>query len=133
MPPKRAHKRPPKAAPKPTITDEPEAPRFNPDAFLRSWGPQSLPQHNGFRAAIEKAFDIEPTDDYIYQAHPAKFTLPQVQVAIDHGNMHGLHAWYRDDSGQQVRRYMSATLPYTSALNPTVAFRSFANDNMSNS
>jgi hypothetical protein len=105
MPPKRVHKRPPKAVPKPTTPDGPEAPRFNGDAFLYSWGPQSLPQHNGFRAAIEKAFDIDPTSDYVYQASPAEFTLSQVQVAIDHGSMHGLHGWYKDEHDQQVCSY----------------------------
>jgi hypothetical protein len=113
MPPKRVHKRPPKAAPKATTPEEPEVPKFNPDALIHSWGPHSLPQHNGFRAAIEKAFDIEPTDDYVYHAS-VSVTLPQVQVAIDHGNMHGLHAWYRNENGQQVLRYTSFILPRSS-------------------
>lgn len=102
MPPKRVHKRPPKPAPKPITPDEPEAIRFNADAFLYSWGPHSLPQHNGFRAAIEKAFDIDPTSDYVYRADPAAVTLPQAQVAIDHGSARGFHAFYLDENGLQV-------------------------------
>lgn len=102
MPPKRVHKRPPKSALKPTTPDEPEAPRFNADAFLYNWGPHSLPQHNGFRAAIEKAFEIEPTSDYVYRADPAAVTLMQAQVAIDHGSARGFHAFYLGEDGGVV-------------------------------
>lgn len=102
MPPKRVHKRPSKPAPKQLAPDEPGGPRFNADAFLYKWGPQSLPHHNGFRAAIEKAFDIDPTSDYVYRADPAAVTLPQAQVAIDHGSARGFHAFYLDENGLQV-------------------------------
>jgi len=74
---------------------------FSADIFLELWGPQFLPKNNDFRGAIVRAFGLEPTDDYVYHA-VASVTLTQVQVAIDHGNKNGMHAWYRDENGQQV-------------------------------
>jgi hypothetical protein len=74
---------------------------YNPEEFFRSWDPALVPQNNDLRSAINKAFSLEPVDDYVYHA-TASVTLAQVQVAIDHGNKNGLHAWYRDETGEQV-------------------------------
>jgi hypothetical protein len=74
---------------------------FNPDEFFYHWNPSLAPQNNDLRSAINKAFNLQPTDDYIYHA-TASVTLAQVQVAIDSGDRNGLHAWYRNDNGEQV-------------------------------
>jgi hypothetical protein len=74
---------------------------FYPDQFLNSWHPASIPQNNDLRTAIVKSFRLKQTDDYVYHAI-ASVTLSQVQVAIDHGDVNGMHAWYRDVAGQQV-------------------------------
>ncbi len=74
---------------------------FYPDQFLNTWHPAGIPQNNDLRTAIVKSFRLKQTDDYVYHAI-ASVTLSQVQVAIDHGNVNGMHAWYRDIAGQQV-------------------------------
>jgi hypothetical protein len=75
---------------------------FDPAAFFKSWKESSTPQNNDLRTAINKAFNLRPEDDYVYHAN-ASVTLTQVQVAIDHGDVNGLHAWYKDQEGQQVQ------------------------------
>ncbi|KAF2136303.1 uncharacterized protein K452DRAFT_280141 [Aplosporella prunicola CBS 121167] len=68
---------------------------FDPDAFLATWSAaSSLPlQNNDLRTAIIRAFDLPPTDDYVYHA-VASVTLAQVQHALGFGGKHGLHGWY---------------------------------------
>jgi hypothetical protein len=74
---------------------------FDPDDFFRSWDASLVPQNNDLRSAINKAFNLLPTDDYVYHA-TASLSLAQVQVAIDNGNKNGLLAWYREENGEQV-------------------------------
>ena len=46
-------------------------------------------------------FNLPEDDNYVYHAI-ASVTLAQVQVAIDHGAVSGLHAWYFDREGRPV-------------------------------
>jgi hypothetical protein len=75
---------------------------FKPERFLGSWDPTFLPVNNDLRSSIVQAFGLAPDDDYVYHAI-ASVTLTQVQAAIDHGDANGMHAWYRDEAGIQVR------------------------------
>ncbi len=76
---------------------------FIPDRFLEKWaiGEFSAPQGNDLESAIKKVFGLNDDDQYVYHAI-ATVTLRQVQSAINQRDKHGLHAWYRDDAGQQV-------------------------------
>lgn len=76
---------------------------FDPDEFFDSWTAESLPRGNDFRGAITAAFKLRPDDDYVYRAEAAAVTLAQVQHAIGFGGRNGLHAWYVDDDGNEVR------------------------------
>ncbi|KAL9598665.1 MAG: hypothetical protein Q9219_004334 [cf. Caloplaca sp. 3 TL-2023] len=74
---------------------------FDPDSFFDLWGNEAkslLPQGNDLRSSIIAAFDLAPSDNYVYHAL-ASVTLGQVQEAIKHGGEHGLHNWYSDSSG----------------------------------
>jgi hypothetical protein len=76
---------------------------FDARQFLHDWDAEScVPRNNDLRTAINTAFKLKPEDDYTYHAN-ASVTLAQVQVAIDHGDVNGLHAWYRDEQGRQAR------------------------------
>ncbi|KAF2418939.1 hypothetical protein EJ08DRAFT_46370 [Tothia fuscella] len=75
--------------------------KFDPNLFFYHWNDSLTPQNNDLRTAINKAFGLRPEDDYVYHA-VASVTLAQAQVAIDHGDVNGLHAWYRDEIGQQI-------------------------------
>ncbi len=76
---------------------------FIPDRFLEKWavGEFSAPQANDLESAIKKVFGLNDNDQYVYHA-TASVTLGQVQFVINQADKHGLHAWYRDDAGQQV-------------------------------
>ncbi|KIW00133.1 uncharacterized protein PV09_08311 [Verruconis gallopava] len=95
---------------------------FDPVRFLESWNASTrAPQNNDLRAAIMNAFGLKPTDDYVYHAI-ASVTLAQVQVAIDHGSANGMHAWYRDEAGQQIAPPSQADIEaYTQIFSPTTA------------
>lgn len=86
---------------------------FDAEQFLATWDAKSIPQNNDLRTAIVKAFRLKQTDDYVYHAI-ASVTLLQVQVAIDHGDLNGMHAWYRDGNGQQVVPTLVITSSYPS-------------------
>jgi hypothetical protein len=75
---------------------------FDPDQFFDNWNDDCLPKDDHLQGAIIQAFKLKPTDDYVYHAI-ASVTLNQVQTAINHGGTHGLHAWYRDENGEQVK------------------------------
>lgn len=77
---------------------------FEPDRFLHSWDLEGLPVKNNLRSAIVQAFGLREDDNYVYHA-TASVTLAQVQTAIDHGDANGMHAWYRDEAGNQVRGF----------------------------
>lgn len=74
---------------------------FDPDTFFEQWDESIAPVDNHLQACIQRAFKLKPNDDYVYHAI-ASVTLEQVQVAINHGNANGMHAWYRDGKGEQV-------------------------------
>lgn len=77
--------------------------QFDPEAFLSSWNPDdALPQNDDLRTSISKAFQLPASDKYVYRA-VAAVTLEQVQQVIGFGGQHGLHGWYVDDEGKQVR------------------------------
>jgi hypothetical protein len=77
---------------------------FNPDTFLEEWSEEKYsPSYSGKPLArcLGEAFDIPPTDSYVYRAH-AETTLHITQRAIDAKGQHGLHGWYHDDDGNSV-------------------------------
>jgi hypothetical protein len=75
---------------------------FHPDEFFDNW-PQTAPaiKEQTFEKFIQKAFQLKVPDDYVYHAM-ASVSLSQVQKAIDAGDAHGLHDWYRDKGGVKV-------------------------------
>ena len=81
---------------------------FDPGQFLDRWQASDVPQDNNLGDSIRTSFGLKPTDDYVYHA-VASVTLAQVQVAIHHGDANGMHAWYRDESGQQVAQRIALT------------------------
>lgn len=86
---------------------------LNPDTFFETWavdGPNLLPKNNDFRTSIIKTFGLPSNDDYVYHA-TASVTLAQVQNAINFGGTNGLHAWYLDDEGKQVRYEIISSPP----------------------
>lgn len=91
-----------KAAPAPPAVTAGSS-RFRPDEFLDTWDAKNVPQQHDLKSAIIQAFSLNATDDYVYHAI-ASVTLGQVQAAIDHGAANGMHAWYRDEAGDQVTR-----------------------------
>ena len=74
---------------------------FDPNQLLDSWKPEFAPQNDNLKEAIQKTFGLKQNDNYVYHAI-ASVTLAQVQVAIEHGGSNGMHAWYRDEAGNQV-------------------------------
>lgn len=76
---------------------------FNPDKFFQAWAERHIrsPESDDLRSAIISAFGLPANDRYVYHAI-ASVTLSQVQEAINHGGEHGMHAWYSDESGEQV-------------------------------
>ena len=91
---------------------------FHPDILLLKWSQsqKTLPLDKDFRNSIIKTFSLPQSDTYVYHAI-ASVTLSQVQEAIDHGGEAGLHAWYRDESGNTVCSSLSPVYP------PTLGFR----------
>lgn len=78
--------------------------KFNPNTFLDEWSEEKyspLYSDKPLAQCIGEAFDIPPTDDYVYRAQ-AETTLLATQRAIDAKRQHGLHAWYTDDKGKPV-------------------------------
>lgn len=76
---------------------------FEPNEWLDAWDTSKAPLETDFASAIRNAFGLNPKDNYVYHA-VASVTLAQVQVAIDHEDENGMHAWYRDEGGAQVTR-----------------------------
>jgi hypothetical protein len=77
---------------------------FNPDSFLQEWSDEKYsPTHSGkpFARCVGEAFDIPPTDTYVYRAQ-AETTLHTTQKAIAGKRSYGLHGWYHDDEGKPV-------------------------------
>lgn len=76
---------------------------FEPDKFFESWakGEVTPPYDNNFRRFIIRAFGLQLSDDYQYQA-TAVVSLLQAQTYVEFGAQGGLHAWYRDAEGKEV-------------------------------
>jgi hypothetical protein len=82
---------------------------FDPDQFVEQWDEAIVPHDNDLRKCIVRAFKLKPNDDYVYHAI-ASVTLDQVQAAINAGGLNGMHAWYTDENGHQVRRDLNLSL-----------------------
>jgi hypothetical protein len=54
---------------------------------------------SNLRLAITSAFSLPTTDTWTYHA-TAAVTLPQVQSAIEAGDVNGLHSWYVNSDGK---------------------------------
>lgn len=76
---------------------------FEPDKFFDAWAKDEItpPYDNNFRRFIIRAFGLQLSDDYQYQA-TAVVSLLQAQKYVECGAHGGLHAWYRDDDGEEV-------------------------------
>lgn len=76
---------------------------FDPDKFFDAWAKDEItpPYDNNFRRFIIRAFGLQLSDDYQYQA-TAVVSLLQAQTYVEFGAQGGLHAWYRDDEGKEV-------------------------------
>ncbi|KAK8233070.1 hypothetical protein HDK77DRAFT_58607 [Phyllosticta capitalensis] len=96
--------------------------QFDPEAFLSSWSPDdALPQNDDLRTSISKAFQLPPSDKYVYRA-VAAVTLEQVQQVIGFGGQHGLHGWYVDDEGKQIPPPPAADITaYTTIFSPSTS------------
>ncbi|KAF1838940.1 hypothetical protein BDW02DRAFT_306595 [Decorospora gaudefroyi] len=106
---------------------------FNPDTFLENWSAEKYsPTHSGkpFAQCIGEAFDIPPTDKYVYRAQ-AETTLGITQRAINAKRNHGLHGWYHDDEGNpHDPQYPSSEeiTAYTTLFSPTLNLQSALKD-----
>lgn len=76
---------------------------FSPDGFFEAWSKDEItpPYDNNFRRFIIRAFGLQLSDDYQYQA-TAVVSLLQAQTYVEFGAQGGLHAWYRDAEGNEV-------------------------------
>lgn len=76
---------------------------FDPDKFFEAWSKEEVtaPYDNNFRRFIIRAFGLQLSDDYQYQA-TAVVSLLQAQTYVEFGAQGGLHAWYRDAEGKEV-------------------------------
>ena len=76
---------------------------FDPDQFFEAWGKEEItpPYDNNFRRFIIRAFGLQLSDDYQYQA-TAVVSLLQAQTYVEFGAQGGLHAWYRDAEVKEV-------------------------------
>lgn len=76
---------------------------FNPDKFFDAWAKEEItaPYDNNLRRCIIRAFGLQLSDDYQYQA-TAVVSLLQAQTYVEFGAQGGLHAWYRDGEGKEV-------------------------------
>lgn len=98
---------------------------FDPDTFLDKWSDQKFnPIHSGKPLArcIGEAFDIPPTDQYVYRAQ-GETTLHITERAISGKRAHGMHNWYHDDSGAPIEpQYPSQEeiTAYTSLFDPSL-------------
>lgn len=90
---------------------------FDPDSFFEAWAKEEItpPYDNNFRRFIIRAFGLELSDDYQYQA-TAVVSLLQAQTYVEFGAQGGLHAWYRDEAGKEVScpsKYLEHTVSWT--------------------
>lgn len=76
---------------------------FDPDTFFDDWKNEKIgpPYDNDFRKFIIRSFGLSPRDSYPYKA-TAEVTLLQAQTYLEFGGQGGLHAWYKDEEGNQV-------------------------------
>ncbi|EUC36450.1 hypothetical protein COCCADRAFT_88067 [Bipolaris zeicola 26-R-13] len=96
---------------------------FNPDTFLDEWSEEKYsPLHTekSLARCMGEAFDIPPTDSYVYRAH-AQTTLHATQRAIDAKREHGLHGWYQDEEGQPTYPTPDEITTYTSLFSPSTS------------
>ena len=77
---------------------------FDPDKFFEAWSKEQItpPYDNNFRRFIIRSFGLPYDDTYGYKA-TAEVTLLQAQTYIEFGAQGGLHAWYKDEAGSEVR------------------------------
>ncbi|RAR13370.1 transcription factor nrm1 whi5 [Stemphylium lycopersici] len=110
---------------------------FNPETFLEEWSEEKYsPLYNGKTLAqsIGEAFDIPPTDKYVYRAQ-AETTLLITQRAIEAKRQHGLHGWYLDDEGKPTEpahpspeEITAYTALFSPSSNPTKALTAFTSN-----
>lgn len=82
-----------------------KTPPLDAQAFIQAWNRDDVPKNNDLRSSIVAKFQLNNLDDYVYYAGQASVTLPQAQVAIDHGDANGMHNWYQDENGEQVLQH----------------------------
>ncbi len=92
--------------PKQAQTDGSSA--FEPDSFFEAWRKEEIgpPYDNNLRRFIIRAFGLPIDDDYGYRA-TTEVTLLQAQTHVEFGAQGSLHAWYKDEAGQEVRLHTS--------------------------
>ena len=99
---------------------------FNPDAFFSKWSDEEFnPLHSGKPLArcIGEAFDIPPTDQYIYRAQ-GETTLHITERAISGKRAHGMHNWYHDESGTPIEPQhpsQEEVTAYTTLFDPSLS------------
>ncbi|KAF1924889.1 uncharacterized protein M421DRAFT_71352 [Didymella exigua CBS 183.55] len=97
---------------------------FDPEAFFKKWSDEEFnPIHSGKPLArcIGEAFDIPPTDQYIYRAQ-GETTLHITERAISGKRAHGMHDWYHDEVGKPIEPQHPASeevTAYTSLFDPS--------------
>ena len=77
---------------------------FEPDTFFEAWSKEEItpPYDNDFRRFVIRAFGLPLHDDYGYRA-TTEVTLLQAQTHVEFGAQGGLHRWYVDEQGNEVR------------------------------
>ena len=76
---------------------------FEPDKFFEAWSKDEItpPYDNNFRRFVIRSFGLPLDDSYGYQA-TTEVSLLQAQTYLEFGAQGGLHAWYRDEKGEEV-------------------------------
>ena len=111
---------------------------FDPDTFLDNWSDEKFnPIHSGKPLArcIGEAFDIPPTDAYVYRAQ-GETTLHITERAIAGKRAHGMHDWYHNDSGKLIEPQhpsFEEITAYTSIFDPSLNLPKALNGFKSNS
>ncbi|KAB8342776.1 hypothetical protein FH972_022374 [Carpinus fangiana] len=98
---------------------------WDPKKFILEWEKDSGAivkplGDNDLETSIKKAFALKWSDSYVYHA-TASVTLHQVQIAINAGDKHGMHAWYVDDEGKQAPDIEAYTAIFASTTSTAAA------------
>ncbi|KAF9693201.1 hypothetical protein EKO04_008755 [Ascochyta lentis] len=114
---------------------------FNPETFLDNWSDEKFnPISSGKPLArcIGEAFDIPPTDAYIYRAQ-GETTLLMTQKVIAAKGANGMHDWYHDDTGALIEpqhpsleEITAYTTLFDPSLNPPKALNGFKSSSKAN-